>query len=54
MLAVTRGECLNFFKGPASEKATNFVAGSGFAVVQAGFQTSNKRQCIKAAREIFS
>lgn len=47
----TRGDCVNLYKGPSSENANNFIAGAcGLDFVQALFDTSNKGQCIKAAK----
>ena len=46
---VTRGECVNLVKGPASANANNFVAGlCGIDFVQEDLGVSNKGQCIKA------
>jgi len=45
---VTRGECINIFKGPASANATNFFAGlCGNKGLQERLGTPNKGQCIK-------
>ncbi len=52
---ITFGECVNIFKGPASENANNRVAGlCGIEIIQGQLETTNKGQCIKIARTFFS
>ena len=51
---VTRGECVNILKGPASENANNFIAAlCGAEEVQEATGTTNKGQCIKVLRGTF-
>ena len=51
----TFGECVNILGGPASEQATNFVAGlCGLDFAQEITDTTSKGQCIKVLREAFS
>jgi hypothetical protein len=51
LLGLTRGECVNFLKGPSSEHSNNFVAAfCGIDLVQLGLGVTNKGQCIKAFR----
>jgi len=48
---ITRGECVNLIKGPASEQSNNFIAAvCGFEFVQDVTGTTNKGQCIKVLR----
>jgi hypothetical protein len=50
-LGVTRGECVNLVKGPASPRANNFIAAiCGIDFVQQFTGTTNKGQCIQAFR----
>lgn len=52
---VTFGECVNIFKGPASENANNFISGlCGIDFVQAEVGATNKGQCIKIVKTLFS
>ncbi len=51
-LGATRGECVNFLRGAASENANNFIAGTcGIDFVQVITNTTTKGQCIKALRQ---
>ncbi len=53
-LGLTRGECVNLFKGPASENANNFIAAiCGVESSQEFTGTSNKGQCIKVVKVLF-
>ena len=50
---ITRGECVNLGKGPASENANNFVAAlCGLDALQESVGATNKGQCIQAVREL--
>jgi hypothetical protein len=52
---VTRGECVNLFKGPASANANNFIAAvCGVDFIQENLGVSNKGQCIKVVKELFA
>ncbi len=52
---VTFGECVNLFKGPASENANNFIAAiCGVDFIQEEVGTTSKGQCIKIVRTFFS
>ena len=54
-VGITRGECVNIFKGQASANANNFIAGfCGLDFVQEDLGVSNKGQCIKVARALFN
>ena len=51
----TFGECVNIFKGPASEQANNFIAGlCGLAGIPEQVGATNKGQCIKVVNELIS
>ncbi len=51
---VTRGECVNILRGPASENANNFIAGlCGLDFALEVTETTNKGQCIKVLRDQF-
>lgn len=46
---LTRGECVNIFKGPSNPEATNFLAGAcSIPSRQEFFGATNKGQCIAA------
>lgn len=48
---VTFGECINIFRGPASENSLNEIAGfCGFDSLLVITGTENKGQCIQVAR----
>ena len=50
---LTSGECVNFVAGPASGQAGNQIAAScGLESVQAFTGTTNKSQCLQAAKQI--
>ena len=51
LFGLNRGECVNFAKGPSSDRSNNFVAAfCGMDEVQSALGVSNKGQCIKAFR----
>ena len=49
---LTRGECVNIFKGRTNPEASNFLAGiCSFASVQEFWGAANKGECIVAEHE---
>jgi len=58
---ITRGECENLFKGPSNANSSNVIAavcGSegtrGYVGRIFGVTVTNKGQCIKLVRQLFS
>ena len=50
---LTRGECVNILKGPASERSNNFIVGlCSYSFAPALTGTTNRGQCIQVLRSL--